>query len=483
LRQRLALYGRNGVIINGTGDSAEKITNIKEKLEALGYETSMLLVQTDDEVSKQRNIERGQRGGRTVPEKIRKEKWDAVQESRPEFAKMFGDRYMEFDNSEDLRTAPPEVVKSKKEEMLQLYRNVQEFVKTPPSSETAQQWVASELQKKDTLPVPKSGAEMTPHPESGAADEARKLGLQYYGFGRYGKNGQVTHRSVHDKLVAVEKVATSVNEDFENLISNDTKLMNESYSLSDSSALNLLLLGNRVDEQDFDFYQEEDKKVRLMRDSNGRIRTFTLRRAAAKEAHQKNGEIMKYKNGYVIKLKEENDDVQFFENDLCKTNTNQNGRKTPIGWTNTQSNGSYAEAGRTITNASTRTSFTESRGTSSGSGTKTSGGSDDTIKENKEQPWSTKKITIAEVRAKQKEKMIESIDKGIEPGLSMTASGESIARDMGEKLKKKTGKATQVAETIGDGGEMATSMSDQKEDELKKKGIDIKTFRAKRPIG
>ena len=38
-----------------------------------------MLVNTADEVSKQRNIERGQRGGRTVPENIRKEKWDAVQ--------------------------------------------------------------------------------------------------------------------------------------------------------------------------------------------------------------------------------------------------------------------------------------------------------------------------------------------------------------------------------------------------------------------
>jgi hypothetical protein len=28
---------------------------------------------------------------------------------------MFGDKYMEFDNSEDLREAPPEVVKQKKD--------------------------------------------------------------------------------------------------------------------------------------------------------------------------------------------------------------------------------------------------------------------------------------------------------------------------------------------------------------------------------
>ena len=106
LKQRLAIMGRNGLIVNGTGEDYEKISRIKEKLEELGYESAMILVNTDNEVSKQRNIERGQRGGRTVPEPVRKEKWENVQNSRVEFAKLFGDRYMEFDNSQDLRNAP-----------------------------------------------------------------------------------------------------------------------------------------------------------------------------------------------------------------------------------------------------------------------------------------------------------------------------------------------------------------------------------------
>ena len=39
------------------------------------------------------------------------------------------------------------------------------------------------------------------------------------------------------------------------------------------------------------------------------------------------------------------------------------------------------------------------------------------------------------------------------------------------------GKASQVTETIGSGDEMMNSMSDQKEDELKKKGISLTTFK------
>ena len=156
LRQRLALQGRNGLIINGTGDDPEKIRKIKERLEELGYESSMVMVNTADEVSKQRNIERGQRGGRTVPENIRKEKWDSVQAARPELAKLFGNNYREFDNSEDLRQASPEIVQNKKEEMLDIYKNVKSFVSKPPQQEVAQNWIAQELQSKDALTVKKS---------------------------------------------------------------------------------------------------------------------------------------------------------------------------------------------------------------------------------------------------------------------------------------------------------------------------------------
>ena len=74
-KKQLSIDGRNGLIINGTGDDLEKIQRIKERLDKLGYESSMIMVNTSDEVSAQRNVERGQKGGRTVPEQIRQEKW------------------------------------------------------------------------------------------------------------------------------------------------------------------------------------------------------------------------------------------------------------------------------------------------------------------------------------------------------------------------------------------------------------------------
>tara|TARA_R110000868_G_scaffold3864_3_gene23752 strand:- start:187 stop:2118 length:1932 start_codon:yes stop_codon:yes gene_type:complete len=353
LKQRLAIMGRNGLIVNGTGEDYEKISRIKEKLEELGYESAMILVNTEDEISKQRNIERGQRGGRTVPEQVRKEKWQNVQNSRPEFAKLFGDKYMEFDNSQDLRNAPPEVVKAKKDEMLQLYTNIKEFVAQPPQTEASQEWVATQMHAVDTLPIAKDGAEKTPHANSRAAQEAQRLGLQYYGFGRYGKNGEVTYRSVHDTLVNVVKTPTG-------------KPMNK-----------------KVNEEFEDFLNEANitkvfTKTKILKDKSGKVKTFMLRSTAASEAHKHGGKLAKVKNGYVIHL--------------------------------------------------------------------------------------------------------EAIDFGIEPGLSMAQSGESPARDTGEKIsKKRFGKATQVYELTGDSTTM--SIGDQKEDELKKVGISLQSFKAKKFVG
>lgn len=43
--------------------------------------------------------------------------------------------------------------------------------------------------------------------ESQASDDAKKQGLEYLGFGRYGKNGKMTHRAVKGKLQAVKPKA------------------------------------------------------------------------------------------------------------------------------------------------------------------------------------------------------------------------------------------------------------------------------------
>ena len=444
LRQQLALLGRNGLIINGTGDDVTKTKNIKDQLEKLGYETSMLLVNTRDDISAQRNLERGQRGGRAVPEPIRKEKWDNVQYARTEYAQMFGANYSEFDNSEDLREADPETVKAKKAELLSLFNKFKEFVAAPPQSQEAQFWTANELDKKDSLPVPKDGAEQLPASNDETASEASKLGLQYYGFGRYGKNGKVTHRSVHGQLVMINKESPQ----------------QPKIPISSSSGTKPTPVKEAT---------EDLKKDKLLKDSNGKLRIFMLRTSAAKEAHQKNGTILKYKNGYIVKLNEETENVNISEKSIYTEDTN--GINTAF----TETIGSGTSSISSIGTSGTGRTIAEHR--ASGSFTRTSADTS-TETDTRTEETTRSKLTLAEIRTRQKEKVIESIDKGIEPGLSMAASGENLGRGglTRTKLLKKP-----LEELTGD--ETGASIGDQKEGELKRVGINLNTFKSKKFVG
>jgi hypothetical protein len=206
--------------------------------------------------------------------------------------------------------------------------------------------------------------------------------------------------------------------------------------------------------------KEFESNDKYITDKNGNPRIFMLRRSAAKEAHTKNGEVAQQGKGYVVKLKENRND-EIYQRTFESQTTNA------------------------------RTSLTEgySARVGAASGGSTSGKSTRTSKETSGQITelascetdSAKKLTLSKIRERQAEKIKESIDQGIEPGLSMAASGESIGRDMGEKIKKKTGKASQVVEMQGD--ETGASIGAQKEDELKKKGISLLSFKSNKAIG
>lgn len=457
LRQRLAIHGRNGLIINGTGDDPEKYKKIKKSLEKLGYETKCLMVNTKDEVSKKRNVDRGQRGGRTVPEDIRKQKWDAVQAARPELAKMFRNNYHEFENSHDTKTADKGTLESKEKELDAIYNDVAKFVNVKPKNSQSKEWVANEMSRKDTAPLNKNA---TPHPDSKASEKANQLGLEYYGFGRYGKSGKVTHRTVHDSLVQVT----------------GKKPMTPRVPVSGSSGSNVGLkpvhkekltsiktkskLPKDVKKETFNlefdnFLYENVTKEKHLTDKDGNIRVFMLRNSAAKEAHVKNGEVVKHTKGYIVKLKKETID-EIYSNEFNSMDAVYS-QNVPIGTAKTlgKVGTNFRPKGKPALDKPVSESFNRS-----GSQTR-------------------QKITLNEIKENWGKKIQESIDQGIEPGISMAGAGEGTGRDMGEKLSKK-GKATQVMpikELTGD--ETGASIGDQKEDELKKKGITLLTFKKK----
>jgi len=69
----------------------------------------------------------------------------------------------------------------------------------------------------------------------------------------------------------------------------------------------------------------------------------------------------------------------------------------------------------------------------------------------------------------------ESIDRGIESGMALNSYSKEFVN------RRKGGKVVPFKELTGD--TTTASIGAQKEDELKKKGISLRTFRAKRPIG
>jgi hypothetical protein len=203
------------------------------------------------------------------------------------------------------------------------------------------------------------------------------------------------------------------------------------------------------------FLNENIPKEKHITDRNGNVRVFVLRNSAAKEAHVKNGEVHKHPKGYIVKLKEENIN-ELYANEF-------NSMDSVYSQTVPATTAAELSKGRTSAKRREKPAldkpYSESHN-GSGSATRT-------------------KISLNQIKENWRKKIEESIDKGIEPGISMAGAGESPARDMGEKLSKR-GKATQVVpikELTGD--ETGASIGDQKEDELKKRGISLLSFKKK----
>ena len=159
-RERLFFSQRKGVMINGTADDREKLTRIKHELEAIGYDTAMIFVNTTEDVAKQRNLERGQRGGRTVPDNIAKEKWLDAQKNIGYYQHVFNP-FLVVDNSTDLRSLPPEQKKEIDARFNRMYKQFRAFIAGPIHRKEAQDWIKKELSKRDIQQyagVPKAGS-------------------------------------------------------------------------------------------------------------------------------------------------------------------------------------------------------------------------------------------------------------------------------------------------------------------------------------
>ena len=126
------LDGRLGVVIDGTGKDVAKVAKDSEALKSLGYDTMMIMVNTSLEQAQRLNKQRA----RTVPDDMLTKMWHQVQQNLMQFQQVFGAaNFHVVDNTLGQEN------KDREDNLRQVYRNVQKFLNSPPSSREAKAWL------------------------------------------------------------------------------------------------------------------------------------------------------------------------------------------------------------------------------------------------------------------------------------------------------------------------------------------------------
>ena len=130
-QQEMALKGRLGLVIDGTGKDYDKIQKQAIALRKLGYETAMIFVNTNLETAVARDAKRDRTLGREEVTKM----WNAVQDNIGKFQKFFGTGMVIVDNSDgaDWQTASNTA-----------YKKMSKWVSMKPKHPAAKKWIASQ---------------------------------------------------------------------------------------------------------------------------------------------------------------------------------------------------------------------------------------------------------------------------------------------------------------------------------------------------
>lgn len=140
VREKNYLDGRLGLIIDGTGKNPSIMNDVKNRLEELGYETSMVFVNTTLETSLDRTTRRsrtpGKDYGRTIDPNFVKDTWLRVQKGLGQLQSIFGNRFFIVDNN---RGDP---------DTQYVQKTLDKWLKAPPQSHIAKEWIKKELKKK-----------------------------------------------------------------------------------------------------------------------------------------------------------------------------------------------------------------------------------------------------------------------------------------------------------------------------------------------
>jgi hypothetical protein len=135
-QERNFLDGRLGLLIDGTARNPEAMADVKAKLEAMGYETAMIFVNTTLETSMSRVRKRKEEVGRDVDAEYVKTSWEQVQRGLGKLQGMFGQQFYIVDNN---RGAP---------DLTYVTKSIDGWLAKPPSRPAAKEWIRQQQQAK-----------------------------------------------------------------------------------------------------------------------------------------------------------------------------------------------------------------------------------------------------------------------------------------------------------------------------------------------
>jgi len=128
------LQGRLGLIIDGTGKDYDKIAGQVAGLKKIGYECSMIFVNTSLETAQQRNRDRK----RTLPEDQVADMWNGVQQNIGKFQRLFGNSNMIIVDNND----------AGEDVFAKVWKRCMLLVKKKVTNHLAKRWINNELNKK-----------------------------------------------------------------------------------------------------------------------------------------------------------------------------------------------------------------------------------------------------------------------------------------------------------------------------------------------
>lgn len=135
-KQMLALHGRLGLVIDGTGKDLDKIMKMRGHLAVKGYDSAMVFVNTDLKTALERNAKRE----RSVPVEVATTLWKDVQKNLGVFQRAFGQHFYIIDNSEG---------SDFEEQTNFVYKKLMAWTKEPPKNGVAQAWISDQKKRRN----------------------------------------------------------------------------------------------------------------------------------------------------------------------------------------------------------------------------------------------------------------------------------------------------------------------------------------------